>query len=68
MNILWILHELTKEADRIAKVGLSDRDVDKTTNKLSIVCQLTLRGVIADIQFKVLVERGSDGLTVSSQT
>ena len=59
---------MIKEADWIAEVGSSDREVDKTTNKLSIVCQLTLRGVIADIQFKVLVERGSDGLTVSSQT
>ena len=43
MNISWSLHELTKEADRIAEVGLtSDREVDKTTNELLILSRLTL--------------------------
>ena len=57
MNISWSLHELTKEVDRIAEVGSSDCEVDKTTNKLSNVCRLTLYGARVGIQFEVLIER-----------
>ena len=42
MYITWSLHELAKEADQITEVGSSDREVDKTSNKLPIVCRLTL--------------------------
>ena len=65
MNISWSLHELIKEADWIAEVGSSDREVDKvTTNKLFIVYGFTLYGEGVGIQFEVSVERGSNGLTV----
>ena len=58
------LHELAKEADRIVEVGSSDREVDKTTNKLSIVCQLTLSDTGVGILFDVSIEKGNDRLTL----
>ena len=64
MNISWSFHELTKETDRIANVGSNDCEVETITNKLLIVCRLTLCGVVVGIQFEVSVERGSNGLTL----
>ena len=53
-----VLHKLAKETDRVTKVWSSDREIDKTTNKLSIVCWLTHCSVGVGIQFEVLIERG----------
>ena len=64
MNISWSLHELTKQTDRIVEVGSSHREVDMPTNRLSIVCRLTLCGARVGIQFEVSVERASDGFTL----
>ena len=48
----------------ITEVGSSDHEVDKTTNKLSIMCRPTLCGAGVGIQFEVSVKRGNDGLTL----
>ena len=58
MYITWSLHEFTKEADQITEVGSSDREVDKTSNKLPTVCRPKLCGVGVGIQFEVSVEKG----------
>ena len=58
MNISWSLRKLAKKADRMAEARLSDREVDKTTNQLSIVWRLTLYRAWVDILFEVLFERG----------
>ena len=58
MNIRWSWDELAKEADCIIEVGLNDREVDETTNQLSIVCRLTLCGARVGIQFEVSIKRG----------
>ena len=65
MNISWTLHELAKDADRIVEVGSSDREVDETTNQLSIVCRLTICSARASIQFEVSVERGCHRFALS---
>ena len=57
MNISWSLHELANEANRIGHVGSSDPEVDENTNKLLIMCRLTLYGAGVCIQFKVSAER-----------
>ena len=49
---------MTKEADQITWAGSSDHKVDETTNKLSIVCWLTLYGAGVGIQFEVSVKSG----------
>ena len=64
MNISWSFHELTKEADQITWAGSSDHKVDETTNKLSIVCQLTLSDTGVGILFDVSIEKGNDRLTL----
>ena len=65
MNVLWILHELAKEIDRIAEVGSSDRKIDEASDQLSILSRLTLCGAGVGIQFEVSIEMGCHGFTLN---